>query len=190
MKAIENEFEEYYFLTEDGKVYNSNTKQYLKPYKHSYKLKTVTGTIQSISLKKLYKLVYNKIYCIDNIQNLNNEIWKEIENTDGNYYISNKGRVKSYTGYNAIILRPAVIKNGYERLQISKNGILVNKLIHRLVASAFLPAPKNIDEVLHHKDGNKRNNNADNLQWLSVAEHLQIHNEQQKGENETDVKSC
>lgn len=74
MDQIKNNFKEYYYLTTEGKVYNSNTKKYLKPDRHNYKLTTLNDTIKTISLKKLYQLVYNKIYCIDNIENLPNEI--------------------------------------------------------------------------------------------------------------------
>ena len=48
----------------------------------------------------------------------------------------------------------------------------MSKLIHRLVAAAFLPLPDNIDYQLHHKDFNSLNNSADNLEWLSVSEHI------------------
>ncbi len=183
MKSIENGFLECYFL-EDGRVYNINTNKYLKPYNNIFKLKTSTGEIKSISLKKLYKLVFNKVYCVDNITNIEGEIWKEIKDTDGNYFISSYGRVKSYTGYQAVILKPATTATGYKRLQIVQKGILVNKLVHRLVASAFLLPPKSIDEIIHHKDNNRKNNRADNLEWLSVAEHKKIHNEMEKGDKQ------
>lgn len=45
-------------------------------------------------------------FCIDEIENLSGEEWKPIENTDNKYFISNYGRVKSYCGYNAIVLKP------------------------------------------------------------------------------------
>ena len=187
MKQIKNNFEDYYYLTIDGKVYNSNTDSYVKIDKHSYKLKTTDGKLKSISLKRLYKLVYNKVFCIDNIQDLEGEKWAEIEDTSQNYYISSYGRIKSYAKYEATILKPSITPKGYERLQISQNGLIVNKLIHRLVAQAFLQPPSNIDMEIHHIDGNARNNKSNNLKWVTVAEHQKIHygiepQEQQKGE--------
>lgn len=51
-------------------------------------------------------MVYNKEFCIDNIENLKDEEWKPIIETDGLYFVSNKGRIKSYHDYKAKILKP------------------------------------------------------------------------------------
>lgn len=69
-------------------------------------MQSAKGNYKRITLKKLYRKVYNKEFCIDEIENLSGEEWKPIENTDNKYFISNYGRVKSYCGYNAIVLKP------------------------------------------------------------------------------------
>lgn len=148
--------------------------------KHTYKLKTTEGKTKSISLKTLYKMVYNKVFCIDNISNENGEIWREIENTEQRYFVSNKGRIKSYCKYEATILKPAVTQKGYERLQIVQDGITFNKFVHILVATAFpedCGKPKDPTYQVHHINGNGQDNRSENLKWISEIEHIKIHNQ-------------
>lgn len=177
MKKIENGFADYYYLDEEGKVYNSKAQKYINKYKHSYKLKTKEGELKSIAIKRLYKMVYNKQFCIDNIKDLQNEVWKEIRDTNGYYYVSSCGRVKSYHGYEAIILETNKNKGGYDRVDIIVDGIRQTKLVSHLVAYAFLPMPQKPFMELHHKDLNRNNNNANNLQWLSKLDHIKLHKE-------------
>lgn len=180
IEQIKNGFAEYYYLTEQGKLYNASTKQYLKlTDKHTYKIKTTEGKYRNMSLKQLYKMVFDKVFCIDNITNENGEIWREIENTDHKYFVSNKGRIKSYWKYEAILLKPTITPKGYERLQIIQDGITLNKYVHILVATSFpedCGKPKDPTYQVHHKDGNGRNNRSENLVWISEVEHLKIHN--------------
>lgn len=189
MRQINNGFNECYFLEEDGRVYNKTTEKHLTLDKKScYRLMTTSGQYKKIALKTLYKLVYNKPYCKDTIKPLHNEEWKEIEGTDGNYYVSNLGRLKSYKGYEALLMKPYLTANGYERVDIVFNGVRVSKLVHRLTASAFLPVPESIDMVLHHKDNNKLNNKADNLEWLTHRQHIEKHFPKETENNDNQQK--
>lgn len=176
MRQINNGFMPYYYISENGKIYNREKEKEIKPIEgYSFRLKTIDNQYKRINLKKIYRIIFDKEYCIDDIENYRDEEWKPIERTDDRYFISNKGRVKSLAGYEAIILKPNHV-NGYERVDIVVDGIRSSRLVSRLVASAFLKAPAALDMQLHHIDGNKYNNNADNLIWLTPKEHFQIHN--------------
>jgi hypothetical protein len=131
-------------------------------------------------------MIYNKIFCIDNIKDLKGEKWKEIAETNGMYFISNMGRIKSYYKYEAVILKPSITKAGYERLQIKQYGLILSKYIHILVATAFeedCGKPLSADWQVHHLDFNKRNNCSNNLKWVSLADHLKYHNKKGIEEN-------
>lgn len=116
------------------------------------------------------------------------EIWKDVECFEGLYQVSNLGRVKSLkrvieqkningTPYiRAIqekILKPQIHKNGYVCVGFTVNGKVYGRLVHRLVAQAFVPNPSNKPEV-NHKDGNKENNSMENLEWCTAREN-QMH---------------
>ena len=66
-------------------------------------------------------------------------------------------------------LKGEICKNGYKRVHVSKNGKSKRLLVHRIVATAFIPNPDNLPEV-NHKDGNKQNNNVSNLEWVTASE--------------------
>lgn len=83
------------------------------------------------------------------------------------YSVSDDGKVRNdRTGH---ILCPAVSNAGYLRTNFCVGGKMKNVSIHRLVAEIFVPNPDGKPEV-NHKDGNKMNNNADNLEWVTGAE--------------------
>ena len=186
MKKIENGYYDYYFLTEEGELYDGKKKIYVKPGKdHTFRIRKKDNSIHKISLKTLYKLVYNKIFCIDNIDDLKNEQWKDIADTENKYFVSNLGRIKSYAGYEAKILKPTKTKDGYERLDLFINKQRFSKFVHVLVANAFLPKPDTIDLEIHHKDFNRSNNVSENLEFIKKQDHKKLHTERKlKEKNE------
>lgn len=84
--------------------------------------------------------------------------WKIIEGYE-NYEVSNFGHVRR----NGKILSPGVNKK-HLQVALSKNGKIVHRFVHRLVAEAFIPNPENLPQI-NHKDENPANNCVDNLEW-------------------------
>jgi hypothetical protein len=68
-------------------------------------------------------------------------------------------------------LKPRKDRDGYLQVNLSKNGILTTKKVHRLVAEAFIPNAKKRDTV-NHIDGNKKNNRVENLEWLTRRQNI------------------
>ncbi len=92
------------------------------------------------------------------------EMWKNIENYEGLYQVSNYGRVKNLK--RNTILKSGINKNGYCYVILSKNNKSKWHSVHRLVAKAFIDNINNY-KCVNHKDENKQNNNANNLEWCT-----------------------
>ena len=87
----------------------------------------------------------------------------DIKGFEGLYAITSCGKVWSYKRKK--FLSPSKQKNGYFHIDLCGK----TKLIHRLVAEAYVDNPYGKDTV-DHIDGNKENNSVNNLQWLTHAE--------------------
>ena len=70
-------------------------------------------------------------------------------------------------------LKESFDERGYARVRIQV-GLYNQKLrsVHRLVAETYLPNLLNLSDV-HHKDNNPKNNNLDNLEWVSHKENCE-----------------
>ena len=89
-------------------------------------------------------------------------MWKAIQNFP-NYKVNECGEVFSLRSKK--LLRKSA-SSGYFRVGLMRNGIRYCFPIHRLVAEAFVENPNKLPCV-NHKDENKLNNNASNLEWCS-----------------------
>ena len=181
MKPINNNFMSYYYLCEDGSVYNAKSGRYLTENRGGYKLQGLDGKSRYITIKSLMKLVYDVLFVEDDIERLEGEEFVFIPGTDNGYAVSNAGRVISYRGQRAKILKPSYNKtNGYQRITITINGKAKNVLIHSLVAEAFCDKPEGKDLQIHHKNFHRNDNRAINLEYLTPEEHATKHIEHER----------
>ena len=94
------------------------------------------------------------------------EIWENIEGYEGQYQISNYGRVKSFKNGKEQIIKGNINQKGYCIVDLYKNKEKKHFQVHRLVAKAFIPNPNNYP-IVNHKDENPSNNRVDNLEWCT-----------------------
>ena len=90
-----------------------------------------------------------------------------IDNIETDYEINELGEIYSYKTNK--ILSGSIFNTGYRMVRLTINGQKKSYAVHRLVAEAFIPNPENLP-VVNHKDGNKTNNNLENLEICSKSE--------------------
>ena len=101
------------------------------------------------------------------------EEWRDIEGYEGLYQVSSLGNVRSQRRKTTKggLLKIAKNPCGYSFVNLCKNGKASLKRIHRLVAEAFVPNPNGYSDV-NHIDGNKENNKASNLEWVTRSANI------------------
>jgi hypothetical protein len=104
------------------------------------------------------------------------ELWREIPGFNGHYEVSNLGRIRSWywrkgdkrqeePRYNKCF----VTNVGYIRCRLQRNRSGENYLVHRLVMLAFVG---DSELTVNHKDGDKTNNQLDNLEYLAHRDNV------------------
>ena len=95
------------------------------------------------------------------------EIWKDIDGYEGLYMVSSLGRVKSIR--RNVILTPQINNSGYVMIQLKNKGNRKGKLVHRLVAEAFIPNTEN-KPCCDHINACKTDNRVENIRWVTHKE--------------------
>ena len=110
------------------------------------------------------------------------EEWRDIQNYEGLYQVSNLGRIKSVTrrvknkvGYRLVkskILTCRTDKGGYKIIDLRKGTEKKTYRVHRLVAQAFILNLENKPEVNHKQEDRKDLNCVSNLEWMTSKENM------------------
>jgi hypothetical protein len=93
------------------------------------------------------------------------EIWKDVPGLEGLYEVCPDGRVRNAATKRE--LKPLPIGKGYRCIKYHGKAYY----IHRCVALAFVPNP-NAQSTVNHLNGNKEDNRAENLEWVSMRDNL------------------
>ena len=116
----------------------------------------------------------------DKANTIHGDVLFDIPGYEGLYSITMKGDVyswgngKSFTSNGKLkYIKQSLKTNGYFQVKLFKDGVRKYYIVHRLVAKTFVPNPDNKPEV-NHIDGNKQNNHASNLEWVTSREN-QLH---------------
>lgn len=86
-----------------------------------------------------------------------------------NYSVSINGEVFSYKRQK--VLRPFINNGGYHIVRLRRDNTSHPKLVHRLVALAYIPNDFN-KKFVNHMDGDKNNNSSSNLEWVTFQENI------------------
>ena len=108
------------------------------------------------------------------------ELWKTVKNYRGLYMVSNLGRVKSIIKVNGkrknlILSQRTSGTTKYPKVNLYKDGEVKTVCVHRLVATAFLRNQSKKAKEVDHIDGNKKNNKASNLRWVTHSQNMEFH---------------
>ena len=114
----------------------------------------------------------------------NDEEWRDVVGYEGYYRVSSNGRISSetrtitYSDKKPPRILPGAIMatarnrfTGYMSIRLNKDGMAKTFSVHSIVANAFVANPHGYHSI-NHKDGDKTNNRADNLEWCTPTQNM------------------
>ena len=101
-------------------------------------------------------------------------IWKDVEGFEGLYRVSSEGVLISTPrqGAKGGVVKGYPTRQGYMEYCLHKNNKVKRVCVHRVLAKHFIQNPEN-KPFVNHIDGNKSNNNIENLEWVTRQENVE-----------------
>jgi hypothetical protein len=106
---------------------------------------------------------------------MENEIWKDVKGYEMYYEVSNLSNIRRKLGTSKLKqknLKGSFDKDGYIKVNLKIKQKTNSKILHRLLAEAFIPNPENKPQV-NHINGIKSDNTLENLEWCTLSENRQ-----------------
>ena len=105
-------------------------------------------------------------------EELDSEKWKDIDGYDGMYQVSDLGRVRSKKYGDWRVLKASKTGSGYLKVTLCKDGKNKTVLVHRIVASAFIPNDDETKTQINHRNECKDFNKVSNLEYCTAQYNL------------------
>lgn len=132
----------------------------------------------------------------NNSSSLPNEEWRDVVGFEGRYMVSNLSRLKGKKYGKPFIIKKSIERNKCYVVKIWNGKNATTLFVDSVVIKAFVPNPDNKKFIIH-KDGNKLNNNSDNLEWSEIRDcqtkypkelREQVINDYLNGKNTTELE--
>ena len=131
--------------------------------------KNFAKLVRRQAVVKGYTWRYADVTTTDDPKNTWREFFTEGK-TSKRYFVSNTGMIKQEMKCGGHRLCKLGIGGGYKRLSLRVDGRQKTFFVHRIVASVFVPQANVTHIVVNHIDGDKHNNDSNNLEWTTFRE--------------------
>lgn len=109
------------------------------------------------------------------------ELWREIPGYEGLYSASDLGRIKSLRQDKIMSTGRRICNSGYESVDLWKDKKPKTHMVHRVIALTFCDGQNDEKREVNHKNLNKRDNRAENLEWVTPSQNMRHHMEKKPG---------